>query len=300
MQISKAPMSEDAAARVLAALKNGKTLNSICGGRVGGERVAGERIAYYEQFRAYCAIHPEYARETDELLVANTELANARKGSKKRSQTHCIHGHLFAGRNLLIEPKTGFRRCRVCTMSRMAAPRPLTQAEIQKVTAALNEGQTISKICWGKIGSEKVAKPIIGFNLLKRHREANPVFDRFVSSVMVQTRSRAWQRRQNSQLFHTNVIRAQTNDYHAVADMVPQGLPPDVRDDIVQSIFMALIEGSLQRNQVRERIREFVTAHNRDANKHGVGKFGLISLDAPIFDDGSGSLGDRVSRGLWD
>jgi hypothetical protein len=82
--------------------------------------------------------------------------------------------------------------------------------------------------------------------------------------------------------------------------MVPQGLPPDVRDDIVQSIFMALLEGSLQRNQVKERIRQFVTAHNREANKHGVGKYGLRSLDAPIFDDGSGSLGDRISRGLWD
>jgi hypothetical protein len=81
---------------------------------------------------------------------------------------------------------------------------------------------------------------------------------------------------------------------------VPQNRPPDVRDDIVQSIFMALLEGSLRRDQMKERIRQFVTSHNREANKHGTGKYGLVSLDAPIFDDGPMRLGNAITRGLWD
>jgi hypothetical protein len=45
-----------------------------------------------------------------------------------------------------------------------------------------------------------------------------------------------------------------TRSCHAVADMVPSNLPPEVRDDIVQFIFMALLEGSLRRDEVKARI----------------------------------------------
>jgi hypothetical protein len=44
---------------------------------------------------------------------------------------------------------------------------------------------------------------------------------------------------------------------------------------------------SLRRDQVQARIRQFVTAHTREANRHGVGKYGLVSLDAPMFADSS-------------
>jgi hypothetical protein len=82
-----------------------------------------------------------------------------------------------------------------------------------------------------------------------------------------------------------------TRSCHAVADMVPSNLPPEVRDDIVQFIFMALLEGSLRRDEVKARIGQFVKEHNREANKHDTGKYGLISLDAPIFADGSTNPG---------
>ena len=82
--------------------------------------------------------------------------------------------------------------------------------------------------------------------------------------------------------------------------MVPRHLPPDVRDDIAQSIFVALLDGSLRRDEVKARVQRFVAAHNREANKHGVGKYGLWSIDAPAFAEGSTTLGDTISRGLWD
>ena len=61
-----------------------------------------------------------------------------------------------------------------------------------------------------------------------------------------------------------------------------------------------MLRGSLRRDQVKERVRQFVTAHNREANKHGTGKFGLISLDAPIYEDGVTTLADRATRSIWD
>ena len=59
----------------------------------------------------------------------------------------------------------------------------------------------------------------------------------------------------------------------------------------MQFIFMALLEGSLRRDEVKARIGQFVKEHNREANKHDTGKYGLISLDAPIFADGSTNPG---------
>jgi len=47
------------------------------------------------------------------------------------------------------------------------------------------------------------------------------------------------------------------------------------------------------------RVGEFVTAHNREAYWHGVGKFGLRSLDAPVFGDSTRTLGDTLTQGLW-
>jgi hypothetical protein len=81
---------------------------------------------------------------------------------------------------------------------------------------------------------------------------------------------------------------------------MPANLPPDICDDIAHSTFVALLEGSLQRDQVKSRIQGFLAAHNRDANKHGTGKYGLRSIDAPAFAEGSMTLGDTISRGLWD
>jgi hypothetical protein len=73
-----------------------------------------------------------------------------------------------------------------------------------------------------------------------------------------------------------------------------------IREDVVQSIFVALLEGSLHRDEVKRRLPEFVAAYNRDANRNGVGKYGLRSIDAPAYADGATSFGDMISLGLWD
>ena len=63
-------------------------------------------------------------------------------------------------------------------------------------------------------------------------------------------------------------------------------------------VFGVGVRHSLQRDQVAKRLGEFVAAHNREANKHGTGKFGLISIDAPAFVDGATPLVETIS--LWD
>lgn len=208
---------------VMERLRAGKTL---------GQALSG--IGSHPGFRSHCALHPQWGEEAKPLVEKNAEAARARKGSFKRNMTHCIYGHPLSGDNLLVEGRTGFRRCRACLARRAAAPRPPTEDQVKKVTAALNAGQTISRICRGVVDGKKVGKGIIGFNKLKFYRAANPDFDRFVCSVISISGSKAQQRRRDPAIFQMNIIRAQTNDYHAIAAMVPTNLP---EDDVAHSVY---------------------------------------------------------------
>ncbi len=282
----KPSLSDEKAAQMMAALREGQTLRKFA--------MKAWRL------EAYFAAHPEYATDARPLIEANAKAARMRKGARLGSRTHCGNGHPFSGAYVGHSRGRGYRKCRICTAHNDQFPPLPTDDQIKQVTAALNTGQTIGRICFGKVAGKKVNGFIVKFNKLKRYRELNPDFDRFVCSVISGSNNRAQQRRHNPQLYSVNVLRSETNDYHAVAAMVPSNLPPEVRDDIVQSIFMALLEGSLRRDEVKARVGQFVKAHNREANKHGTGKFGLISIDVPAYAEGSTALVETISRGLWD
>jgi len=82
--------------------------------------------------------------------------------------------------------------------------------------------------------------------------------------------------------------------------MLPAGFPG--KDDVVSAIFEDLLTGALRRDDVMLRMQSYITAHNRMfPTKYA--KFGdspLLSLDEVLFDDGTATRGDGVSRGLWD
>jgi hypothetical protein len=70
----------------------------------------------------------------------------------------------------------------------------------------------------------------------------------------------------------------------------------------VQTIFEDLLSGLLKLEDVRSRVSEYVTAQDRMFPTK-FAKFGndpLVSLDEVLFEDGSTTRGDTVSRGLWD
>jgi hypothetical protein len=166
----------------------------------------------------------------------------------------------------------------------------------------LNAGKSLSLVCTGKIGLERVQPRILTFRKLKLYRALNPAFDKFVVSATARNNSKGQQRRYNPERARIEIVRSQSADFQQIVDLVPIYLPPDVRHDIAQSIFVALFDGSLQRDQVRARVQRFVTDHNRMfPTKYA--KFGdrpLVSLDEVMFEDGSTTRGDTVGRGLWD
>jgi hypothetical protein len=262
-------LSNEKAARMMVALRHGHTLRSF-----------GVRAPRLE---AYFASHPAYALEARPLIAANNVAARLRKGERLRQMTHCKYGHPLFGANISYEPN-GRRKCLTCVRRHELSPRPPTQEQIERVTAALNAGKTLSLICQGKVGNERGAPRILTFRKLNFYRRLNPAFDRFVISTTANNNSKAQRRRFHPDRARVETIRAETNDFYKIVNMVPVHLPREVRDDIAQSILMALLEGTLQRDQVNGRIRQFVAEHNRMfPTKYA--KFGnspLLSLDEGI------------------
>jgi hypothetical protein len=82
--------------------------------------------------------------------------------------------------------------------------------------------------------------------------------------------------------------------------MIPASNPH--RDDIVARIFEDWLDGSLERADVSARVKNYITEHNRlfPTNFAKFGSARLVSLDEVLFEDGSTTRGDNVSRGLWD
>jgi hypothetical protein len=82
--------------------------------------------------------------------------------------------------------------------------------------------------------------------------------------------------------------------------MLPANFPG--ADDVVSDIFEALLDGSLQLENVKARAKQFIAAHYRmfPTNFAKFGDSRLVSLDEAVFADGTTTRGDTISRGLWD
>ena len=74
------------------------------------------------------------------------------------------------------------------------------------------------------------------------------------------------------------------------------------RDDIVARIFEDLLSGSLKREEVAARVKVYIIEFNRlfPTKYANFGDNPLVSLDELLFEDGTATRGDTVSRGLWD
>lgn len=247
----------------------------------------------YDGYYSHCKLHPEWAAKAKALAERNAEAGNRRRGEKKRNQTHCKFGHPLFGPNLLVESKTKFRRCRICMARRAAAPRPATEDQIRRVTEAIHAGQRAYEFS----GSGKRARErILGQNKLLLLRQTNPEFDQLYRSKILIRRPWILRRTQVTEI----VLTPERIEFNQIADLVPRYLPHDVRDDVIQMIFLAMAEGSLHRDQVPARVRQFISAHYKDARLHSVGKYGLRSLNAPIYGDSTLTLADKVNRVIWD
>ena len=82
----------------------------------------------------------------------------------------------------------------------------------------------------------------------RQRQQRGAIQDRIGRGTTASSNTRA-QRLRSAQLKGPRVSaerRSEANDFHMIRNMMPRNLPPEVCDDAVQSIFLALLEGSLQ------------------------------------------------------
>jgi hypothetical protein len=280
-------LSDEKATRMMAALRDGQTLRLFC--------VTAPRLD------AYFAIHPEYAREARPLIEANAKAALLRKGARLRNLTHCINGHTLADARVYYQHGYIKRDCRTCWKIRSQRGGVMKPEALIKVKAALTRGATIGLIIHGRpVGGGKPdpSLRIVDAGILSRYRRENPGFNRFVLDAI------------EKRIGMSNPVLAvaagtfkyewDPADRQFIWAMLPEHFPD--KDVVINDMIVSLLEGRLDRSQIGDKIHQYIRAQNRlFPTKYA--KFGnsrLVSLDEVMFEDGTMTRGDTISRGLWD
>jgi hypothetical protein len=274
-------LSDEKAARMMAALRKGKTLRTFA--------VRASRL------EAYFATHLGYAVVAQPLIKVNAEAAQLRKAAGKRGQSHCSRGHAFSPETTRYrkDPNDPRRECKICERERAAHGNAIKPGSAEQVRALLKRNARI-----GSFTSAGRSGYVMSHLTFVKLRREDPEIDMLAARVISGSRERGqrlrWVRSRNQ------ATRDQNNDYHKIRAMLPASFPD--KDDVVSAIFEDLLTGRLKREEVRARVQTYITAHNRMFPTK-FAKFGdspLVSLDEVMFDGGTSTRGDTVSRGLWD
>ena len=220
-------LSDEKAARMMAALREGRTLWSFS--------VMAPRL------EAYFAANPGYAQEARPLIEANARAARQRKSSLRSTLTHCKYGHPFSGENLYLAPGRKERKCLACLKRRGERARRVSEQQARRVVEALNEGKTISNIT--KTGQSY----IVNHRALLLFRQKHPTFDRF---VVRRSAANAKVRHAEATARRFQILRAPApvDDIFALLrSAVPATLPRQIRDDVIGKMALEIFRGNFGR-----------------------------------------------------
>jgi hypothetical protein len=265
-------------------LEAGSTVRKLTSG------LYGPAIVSYDRFRKHCTLHPAWASKAWRISKVN---GNASKGERHRSLTHCMHGHSLADATISYQAGYIKRSCKTCWKIRQKHASPIDPTIAKKVEVLLRRGASISSFTKG--GSKGY---LLEHKTFTRFRLENTEINGLFLTNLKDANSRA------QRLRHLRVKnerrRTEANDYHQIVGMVPESFPD--RDSVVSRIFEDMLSGILKREDVRARVKFYITEHYRmfPTNFAKFGSAKLVSLDEVMFDNGSMTRGDTISRGLWE
>jgi hypothetical protein len=209
----------------------------------------------------------------------------------------CKRGHAIIGDNITFLFNEGKRwiGCRTCNRARATRSlksRMPTEAKARQVYSELLDGKTIHQIV------ESRHNRIIRMELLTNLFRKFPKVEKQFRSISTKNGAahREALKLARPIIVAPSIIRATDDIVEEIEAVVPGHLPPDHRADVIQNIWLAVLEGRLKRSEIAERAREYINAEYR--TNHNA--WGLRSLDVPIWVDGKTTLLDTLTRGLWD
>jgi hypothetical protein len=259
-----------------------------------------------DRVRKHCERNPEWGVEVRKLSWENfKKKSRASSHQRRRTAEMCLKGlHPMVGDNVMISHKKNrqWRQCLACR--RLAAQKPPLEsilAIVDVIKEKIIRGTSIGEICHGKpTGGGPINRSLIltMYNKFSYLRETSAEFDQFVREHTKNNNSRGQRIRYTR--VRTAAVRDERNDYYRIRGMIPESNPH--RDDIVARIFEDLLVGTLARADVPARAKVYIAELNKlfPTNYAKFGNSPLVSLDEVLFEDGSTTWGDTVSRGLWD
>jgi hypothetical protein len=219
---------------------------------------------------------------------------------------HCKNGHALTPDNVYTRPilrtrPNASRECKICrkaSQHRWAKSGALGETVTRRVMFALDDGWTINRIA-GRYGGKYVpGMKIVDPGRLRLFCMAQPKLGKIILAKAKTNRVAIW--RASIQSKHPTIaapaiIRA-TDDMDVIEAAVSLHLPRDLRQDVVQNMWVAVRERRLKRSDIAARAHEYVSAEYK-ANHNA---WGPRSLDVPIWLDSNTTLLDTLSRGMWD
>jgi hypothetical protein len=173
--------------------------------------------------------------------------------------------------------------------------RSVTREQITRVFAALNEGRLLSE-CHGLKDGRYIGGKIIDARAFTRFMNANPRVKKRINALALVNKRAAAQARaeRNRMVAAPALLQNDGSDAYEAIMRATANLWEGERGDVMSLMFIAVAEGRVRPRDAAARLPEFLRDHRRQ-----FGKFGPLSLDAPIFEDGATTLGDTVTIGLW-
>jgi hypothetical protein len=182
----------------------------------------------------------------------------------------------------MIDGTHGRKRCLACRRLSTANAPEMSIEIADKVRLALRNGANLKQITTGNVPFSDRTDPsliITTYKIIQRHRRENPDFNESVNAALGRAPPLA---AVGTYRYHWN-----PSDLDTIPALLRDGFPG--KGDVVQSIFVALIEGRIDRSQLDRYFRRFVTEYHRQ-HPTKYAKFGdsqLLSLDEVMFEDGS-------------
>lgn len=222
--------------------------------------------------------------------------------------THCKNGHELTGDNVYVwkhgKTRGLLRQCKICARERGKKKDysgNLSEATVRRVIEAVESGATLTALS-GNSRNGKVPF-VVNVTRLSIFRKNTPKFDRWITPRLLKNAEAnrvalAQERRKTV----PTILLVKSHD---IMDVIRAGIPQhwdrEKQNDVLGRVWLELSEGRVKRHQIPDAIKQASIAHNRMFSEWamggGAGKW--RSLDAPAFADGTMTVGETVSNGLW-
>lgn len=228
----------------------------------------------------------------------------ARDRAEKRLATFttgtCPQGHPRTRENVRISSQ-GSLYCFPCAQVRNAQPRPVKPSHVKLIFQRLHEGQTISSLFGRQGGGYNRGCCVIDRDALVQFMKLHPRVGKKIQALGDKNRAavRVQIGEMNRKRAAPAILRNNGADAYAAIMEATARLWEGERGDIVSLMFLAVAEGRLLPRDAVRRLPEFVRQHRRQFGKFRSEGLAPASLDRLLFDDGTMTLRDTITTGLW-